>query len=266
MPDHVADYSSARPSPAALKAAGYVGVMRYLSGGGSKDLTIPERDALHKVGLGIGLVRETTAARMNGGAQAGTSDALAANQQANVLGFPTDRPIIFADDQNACTPAHEAYMAAAQKASVRPVGPYGNGALVDYCVTQLGCRWAWHVDSWGKTTHATLAQMPNVPSPVPGTDMNYALKPDWGQWPYAQSAAQEDLMFRITIDGTTFYTCALGAFIRKSTADDAKHEAWKVSQAEYTKIAAACTAPVSGGAGLSEAQVKALIATTKLTP
>ena len=184
----VLDYSSARPDPGAMRGVA-VGVMRYLSGGQSKDLHADERDRLFAAGLDIGLVWETTAQRMNGGYGAGAADAGAANGEADGLGFPPGRPIFFANDQNACTQAHMDYMRGARDASGRPVGPYGNSTLVDRCAAELGCGWGWKVSSWGyATATACLGQEANVGSPIAGTDVNTVTRDDWGQW-HGQAAA-----------------------------------------------------------------------------
>ena len=53
------DYSFSRPSAASIAAAGFIGVVRYLSGNAGKDLSAGERDALHAAGLAIALVWET---------------------------------------------------------------------------------------------------------------------------------------------------------------------------------------------------------------
>lgn len=201
----VADYSFARPSPAAL-AANFVGVMRYL-GYGSKVLTPGERDNLFRAGLDVGLVWETTATRMNGGYAAGYADAGTANAQADGLSYPAGRPIYFANDQNAATGAHVEYMRGARDGSKRPVGPYGSTALVD-AAAGLGCRYGWKVQTWGPpTSNANLQQMPNIATPVPGTDVNDTLKADWGQWS-GTAAPEEDVMkgyFAKTADSPTVW-------------------------------------------------------------
>ncbi len=178
----VIDYSWARPSPALIRDHGYVGVMRYLSGGTGKDLSPGERDGLFAYGIEIGLVWETTANRMNLGYAAGAGDAQRANQQADSLGFP-DRPIYFANDQNACTDTHVDYMRGARDNSYRPVAPYGNTQLIDRCANELGCRWGWKVSTWGPATgNTTLAQEANWPPTISGTDRNSVHRDDWGQW------------------------------------------------------------------------------------
>lgn len=182
--DVVLDYSFARPDPAAIKRAGVVGVVRYLGHGAGKLISGPELERLHRAGLAVGFVWETSANRMDVGAGGGASDARQANAQADALGVPTDRPIYFANDQNRFTSAHLDYMRGARDNSRRPVGPYGNSALVDACAHALGCRYGWKVQTWGPPSpNATLEQMPNVRPPVPDTDVNYAHRPDWGGWP-----------------------------------------------------------------------------------
>jgi hypothetical protein len=89
------DYSWARPAPAAIRAAGYAGVWRYLSGGtAGKDLTKEEAAALHGAGLGIGCVWETTARRATEGAAAGTADGKGAAAQARSVGLPQGCPLL----------------------------------------------------------------------------------------------------------------------------------------------------------------------------
>ena len=195
----VLDYSFARPDPAAMRAIA-VGVVRYL-GFGPKVLDAAERDRLHAVGLTIGLVWETTATMMDRGAAGGTGDAQDANRQADALGFPATRPIYFANDQNQASSVHVQYMTAAKAASKRPVGVYGSTALVDACAA-LGITYGWKVSTWGPATaNACLTQEANTPSPIPGTDMNYAHRDDWGQWPYDSPVVdQEDVAVKIVLN------------------------------------------------------------------
>jgi len=183
------DYSWARPDPKAMRAAGYVAVIRYLSGGGGKDLTRPELAALQAAGLGIGLVWETSANRMDGGYGAGGADGQAARAQARGLGFPDALPLYFANDQNRFTGAHLDYMRGAHDAAGL-VGPYGNTALIDTCTAQLGLRYGWHVETWGpQTPNACLIQLANFHGPIPGTDDNLITRADCGLWGYGSTSA-----------------------------------------------------------------------------
>lgn len=213
MPDSlVADFSWARPPVGDLKAH-FAGVARYLGAGAGKLLTKPEMDEYLAAGLAVAVVWETSAHRMDGGFPAGAQDAHEANAQADALGWPADRPIFFANDQNAATQAHVDYMRGAKGTSARPVGVYGNAALIDACWL-LGIGYGWHVSTWGpRTGHACLSQEANWPSPVAGTDLNVALRADWGQHPFAAPAQQEDQDMQIWIDTTAPHRAVLvGAY------------------------------------------------------
>lgn len=94
----VLDYSWARPSPAAIKGAGYSGVIRYLSNEPAKNLSISERDRLWAEGLSIGLVWEATAQAPLGGFARGQSDAREANRQADAFGWPRAAVVVYAID------------------------------------------------------------------------------------------------------------------------------------------------------------------------
>jgi hypothetical protein len=95
------DYSFARPTPAAIKAAGVSGVMRYLGGSRNKDLTAGEAADLLAQGLWIGLNWESSAQRVNvGGMAGGLDDAHSANAQADQIGAPHDAVIFYSCDTN----------------------------------------------------------------------------------------------------------------------------------------------------------------------
>ena len=96
MTDLSIDYSFARPSPEAIRDAGYIGVWRYLGGTADKDLSRAEAEALHAAGLGIGCVFEGLADRPLSGAAAGTEDGKAAAAQARDIGLPKGAPLLVA--------------------------------------------------------------------------------------------------------------------------------------------------------------------------
>lgn len=82
------DYSLARPDPAAIKAAGYVGVLRYVAPPSlPKVIKQPEYAALQAAGLQVALNWEWYAARAREGAAAGMADAQEAKKQADALGY-----------------------------------------------------------------------------------------------------------------------------------------------------------------------------------
>lgn len=176
----VLDYSFARPSPPLMRQHA-TGVIRYLSTDPAKNLSASERDALFAADLAIGLVWETTAHMMDGGYLAGYANALTANAQADALGAPLTVVIYFANDQNAFDERHANYLLGAKDASRRPVGVYGNTAIVDWA-HGAGISYGWKVATWGPPTpNAQLVQEPNISTPIPGTDVN-SVHGDWGAW------------------------------------------------------------------------------------
>lgn len=150
----IADYSWARPTPAALKAAGYIGVIRYVGPGNrGRDVTRDEIHRLHLGGLGVGLVWETTTTAALAGWQAGYADVERANHYADRHGYPDHLPIFYAVDTDVSPAAIRGPVAdtfrGAIRASKRPVRPYGECDVLDILCGELklmDCGWqcmAW---------------------------------------------------------------------------------------------------------------------------
>lgn len=174
------DYSTARPSPASIRAAGYSGVLRYLSNYPPKNLSASERDGLLAAGLTIGLVWETTATRANQGFSAGQDDARAAEAQADVLGYPGGCPIFYAVDYDAVPSAVTPYFAGATSVASRPVGVYGSANVVE----GVPVPWKWQATAWSRgrvSPQAHLYQRVGGTT-LAGTDVNDLLNdlPLWG--------------------------------------------------------------------------------------
>lgn len=91
------DYAFARPSGASLKAAGVVGVGRYLVTD-SRGLTAAEVADYQASGIGLWLVYEGEATGMLAGSAQGVHDAQNAVARAKVLGLPDDVAIFWAAD------------------------------------------------------------------------------------------------------------------------------------------------------------------------
>jgi hypothetical protein len=141
------DYSFARPDPAAIRAAGYGGVWRYLSTDPDKSLGKEEAAALHAAGLGIGLVWESTAQRSLEGAQAGTDDGITAAEQARALGVPDGCPLLVAVADFAATPdqvgtIHDYYFHFRSQVMGWQYGGYGTGYVIDALVA-AGAEGLW---------------------------------------------------------------------------------------------------------------------------
>jgi len=172
------DYSFARPDPAAIKAAGYVGVMRYLSNTPGKNLSAAERDALHAAGLSIGLVWETTASRAGQGLLAGRADAQAACAQAKALGYPINCPLFFAVDYDAAPSAVAPYFVGIKAVATYPVGVYGSYRIVE--ASSVPYHWqasAWSGGKVSSRAHLYQRLRPTVAHPVAGADENLLITP-----------------------------------------------------------------------------------------
>lgn len=183
----VADYAFDRPDPAALASVGYVGVMRYLCVDNDqthrKILFADEAAALHAAGLSIGLVWEWYTSRAGEGHGAGAQDAQWANDQADALGVPSDRPIYYAVDYDASPDAVRPYFEGAQSIGRRPVGVYGGINVTE----NVDVPYRWQTEAW---SHGAVGGRSNlfqrvghtVPDVGGSYDENVVLSSDFGQW------------------------------------------------------------------------------------
>ena len=190
------DYSWSHPSPTAIKAAKYVGALRYLSYESGKNISLAEAQALHNAGLGVGLVWETTANMMLRGAAGGADDSREANRQADALGFPADRPIYYAVDfqpSGAQYAALDAYMSAV---TGRTGGVYGCYDVAEH-FGQRQFKYIWQCAAWsgngsgsggsiqGRRVSKYACLFQEVGYTLNNSsDVNDILKDDWGQWPF----------------------------------------------------------------------------------
>lgn len=157
--DYAWGYTSSLP--AAIKKAGGSFVVRYV-GVTSKCLTASEATGLHKAGLAIGLVYETTGLTFKGGHAAGSKDGAVALAAAKKLGVPAGTPIFFAiDTDTSDTATIKAYLAGCAAGS----GEYPARLYGGYKVIQAaGGSGHWQTYAWsaGKiSAHAGLYQYKN---------------------------------------------------------------------------------------------------------
>jgi hypothetical protein len=180
------DYSVARPDPAAIKAAGYSGVVRYLAPDNplthAKLLLPAERDALLEAGLTITLVWEYTAGRAAAGYQAGVDDAKAAEAQADALGYPKSCPIFYAVDFGTSPSVVTPYFQGIASVATRPVGVYGSLQVIEGVLNSGYATVAWQTCGWSGlavSSRASLYQRlhPTVTSPLAGTDEDVLIHP-----------------------------------------------------------------------------------------
>ncbi len=203
LPD-VFDYSGWRPDLAQLKAAGIVGMQRYLTTqttgfGPIKKINKPEYDALIAAGFQVllGFENSNTSWKGENGRSAietGRIHGAAARQQARILGHPDHRPIAFAvdsGDQLSNVGVATNYIRGCVEGS-------GTGRQMVYAGTNVieACwnaglitgGWKAGARSWSTvfSQHVVLEQLTSKSYPqFPPTayDENRRFADDWGQWP-----------------------------------------------------------------------------------
>jgi murein DD-endopeptidase MepM/ murein hydrolase activator NlpD len=184
MADHWMDYSGSRPSVQAIKDAGCVGVLRYVSPlpDTAKDITIDEVRRLLDGGLLIQLVFESYAGRSKEGGAAGRDDRRAAEDQASRIGYPKECPIYMAVDYDTSSPDEVApYLLGASSLALRPSGVYGEASIIDYFVGRDGYDYGWQTSAWSKGAVSAKAHFLQYEYRS-SWDLNRVLKPSpsWG--------------------------------------------------------------------------------------
>ncbi len=189
------DYAfTPHPAPAAVKAAGYGFVGRYMSAitandANGKNLTPPELAALRTAGLSVVLFAESAAGRMKDGHAAGFVDSQHAQAVTVALGMP-DIPVYFACDFDA-TPqdqvAINAYLdGTASVIGLPRTGMYGGywplKRAFDAGKITWGCQTAaWSGGQWDPRAH--IRQHGTVIVGGASCDVDEAMFADFGQWP-----------------------------------------------------------------------------------
>lgn len=188
----VLDYSAGWPDPAAIRSAGYLGVVRYIgTPGRRKNLTRAEADALRSEGVAIGLVYEDSAGWMQGGARAGVVAARAVEADAATCGVELRSCMLACDQQVLATQQMDNVMACLDGASTAwglgVTGIYGQKSVVD---TALGARhatWGWQTAAWSGGVVSALAHLYQHAGYVTvggiQCDRSTVLRSDWGQVP-----------------------------------------------------------------------------------
>lgn len=161
-----ADYAWQHPDPAAIRAAGYTAVLRYVSTDPSKDLTPAEATDLHAVSLKLGLIFETTAQRAYGSTIAGAADGAAMASRMRYLGCPVGTPALVNVGDWAVlpeqVPAIESYYAAYRDhlGAYQPgAGGYGTAGIIDYLAA------SYPGDIWWQNAIDDLGRLGSVVCP-----------------------------------------------------------------------------------------------------
>jgi hypothetical protein len=187
----VLDYSAGFPGAQAIRTAGYAGAVRYIGFPDRRKCTnAGELVDFTANGIGMALVYEDTLTDWRGGYARGQSSARRARDHANAIGFPADRPIYMAIDQDVVTATEFTTMldylrgASTSLGGAGLTGVYGEADVIDRARNAGAATWYWQTAAWsqGRRTAAHLFQ--NVGTVYVGgigCDVNDVLSPDWGQ-------------------------------------------------------------------------------------
>ncbi|WP_018024217.1 DUF1906 domain-containing protein [Corynebacterium ulceribovis] len=200
----VIDFSAGVPAASAVKNAGHIGAVRYVSqrrpGADwmkGKPVTLAETKAMANLGLQTASVyqfgRANTADWLTGakGAATHVPQAIALHMAA---GGPTGRPIYMAIDDNPTRAQYtnqvKPYLQACQvalKAAGYSMGVYGNYNTIQWCIQDGLGSFFWQHD-WGSQgklhPRASIHQKAGYRATISGVevDVNNVYTRDWGQW------------------------------------------------------------------------------------
>lgn len=211
------DFASRTIAPAAIKAAGYAGVVSYVSESrpganfGAKPLTRQYADELRAAGLHIvsnyqyGKPGGTAPSDYTRGYAGGVADAQMAASLHAAAGGPATAPILFSvdDDINSSTwnsVALQWFRGINSVIGVQRTGIYGHRQACGWAIqdgvigqsSSAGHRWAWQTRSWSHgerepaiVLYQSIVSTASNPGPVVGgtsVDVSDALAGDCGQW------------------------------------------------------------------------------------
>jgi|SRR5882762_8275523 len=188
----VVDYSGGRPGANAIKLSGFSGAVRYVGFPQRPKCTDKgELDDFTAHQLGMGLIYEDTATDWRGGFNRGQLAGRQARDHANAIGFPADRPIYMAVDQDVVTSNEFAVMldylrgANTTLGGVYVTGVYGEADVISATRAAGVARYFWQTAAWShgiRDASAHLYQQIGT-ALVSGVacDTNDVLQLDWGQ-------------------------------------------------------------------------------------
>lgn len=201
----VIDYSAGVPSAAAVKAAGHLGAVRYVSQRRpgaewmlGKPVTLQETRAMAEHGLATASVYQFGRAETADWKQGAAGVAVHAPQAISLhsaAGGPTGRPIYVAIDDNPSwdqyagqiRPYLQAFQAALTAAGYQ-TGVYGNYNVIEWSINDGIGQFYWMHD-WGSGgrihPRTTIHQLPVRDQRVIDgvtVDINHVYADDWGQW------------------------------------------------------------------------------------
>ena len=206
----VIDYSAGVPSASAMKSAGHLGAVRYVSQKRpeaqwmtGKPVTLKETQAMSVQGLATASVYQYGRAETADWKQGAAGAAVHAPQAISIhrtAGGPTGRPIYVAIDDNPSRQQYDSlikpYLLAFQtalRAAGYSTGVYGNYNVIDWAI-QDGIGSFYWMHDWGSggrihpsTTIHQLPQSKQLTIDGVVVDINNVYAQDWGQWKPGQA-------------------------------------------------------------------------------
>ncbi|MDN6137750.1 DUF1906 domain-containing protein [Corynebacterium sp.] len=231
----VIDYSAGVPSASAIKAAGHLGAVRYVSEKrpnaqwmAGKPVTLKEIQAMSGQGLATASVYQYGRAETADWKQGAAGAAVHAPKAISIhraAGGPTGRPIYIAIDDNPTRSQYDSLIkpylvafSAALRAAGYSIGIYGNYNVIDWAIKDGIGSYFWMHD-WGSGgkihPRTTIHQLPqNKQRTIDGVvvDINNVYAQDWGQWKPGQSGGS-------TPGSNTRGQSTGGATSKQATAD-----------------------------------------------
>lgn len=190
MSGQVLDYSTGFPGAAAIHAAGYKGAVRYIGFPDRKKCTTAgELVDFTANGMGMALVHENTITDWRGGYDAGQSAAQRSRNHADAIGFPRNRPIYLAVDQDVVLAGEFDTMlnylrGAGSVLGSGLVGVYGEADAIDRARNAGVAQFFWQTAAWSKGRRTAAHLFQNIGTVTVGSvtcDTNDVLQGDWGQ-------------------------------------------------------------------------------------
>ncbi|QKT07829.1 DUF1906 domain-containing protein [Gordonia sp. X0973] len=193
------DYSAAVPPATAIRAAGYLGAIRYVSGRlpadrwmKAKPITAAEAKNLRRAGLTIVSCYQYAKNDWIGGFQAGVHHARIGAAKHRAAGGPPNAPIYASIDANPSFDQFLKQIAPYLRGWQSVIGPgrtgvYGNAQTLTWAMAGGLASWYWQHD-WGTPRGLVhpLAHIHQLPGERRiagiGIDRNIILQPNYGQW------------------------------------------------------------------------------------
>ena len=182
----IIDRSWDRTPASQVKAAGFSGVLRYLSHDAGKSLDAAEVADFAMAGLAIGVVWESYARRSLEGFAAGAQDAKDSVAQLAALGMPSNQVVYFAVDFDTTeaqqAPIDDYLRGAASVIGVDRVGSYGSYYIVKRTHDNGTAKWFWQTLAWsgGQIYENNHIYQNGATAFGGGADQNDAVD-NWGQ-------------------------------------------------------------------------------------